>query len=102
MEAEQKLDVERPSVRLARERLRWIGHVLRSEDAVLQEVLMFIPEGGARRRGRPRLRYYDTVKTDLINRRITINARSQEDFWHELAEITANRATWRSLVKSGR
>ena len=34
-EAEERLGVERPSTRLMRERLRWTGHMLRSEDAIL-------------------------------------------------------------------
>ena len=59
-EAEAQLGVERPSQRLARNRLRWTGHALHSEDSVLQEVLSFRLEGGARCRGRPKLRFYDT------------------------------------------
>ena len=34
-EAETRLGVQRPSVRLTRERLRWTGHMLRNEDEVL-------------------------------------------------------------------
>ena len=34
-EAERSLGVTRPSTRLQRERLRWTGHMLRSEDTVL-------------------------------------------------------------------
>ena len=67
-EAKAKLAIERPSYRLARERLGWTDHALRSEDAVLQEVLKFIPEGGACRRGRLNLCYYDTLKNDLADR----------------------------------
>ena len=62
LEAEERLGVERPSHRLVQERLRWTGHVLRSDDVVLQEVLTFVPEGGSRGRGRPRRRFYDTIK----------------------------------------
>ena len=101
-EAEAKLDIERPSYRLARERLRWTGHALRSEDVVLQEVLTFIPEGGARRRGRPNLRYYDTLKNDLADRGVVIVARGQDEFWKKLSETAADRVAWRELVKRGR
>ena len=69
VEAEQSLGVTRPSTRLRRERLRWTGHMLRSEDTVLYEALIFIPDGGARGRGRPRRRYYDTIKADLVERK---------------------------------
>ena len=49
--AEERLGVKRPSTLLAKERLRWIGHALRSDDTVLLEVLTYVPEGGARGRG---------------------------------------------------
>ena len=101
-EAEEKLNIERPSIRLARERLRWTGHVLRSEDTVLQEVLTYVPEGGARRRGRPKLRYYDTLKNDLANRGMEIVARNQDEFWEKLSESATDRDGWHELVKRGR
>ena len=44
--AEVELGIQRPSLRLTEERLRWTGHMLRSVDSVLYEVLVFIPEGG--------------------------------------------------------
>ena len=98
VEAERRTGVCRPSQQLAKERLRWTGHVLRSEDKVLYEVLMFVPEGGRRGRGRPRLRFYDTVKEDLKARGISINTKRQEDFWPALAVRAADRATWRTKV----
>ena len=79
-EAEEKLKIERPSSRLVRERLRWTGHVLRSKDSVLQKVLVYVPEGGARRSGIPNLRYYDTLMRDLLDREFVITASNQEDF----------------------
>ena len=97
-EAEQRLGIERPSQRLARERLRWTGHALRSEDTALREVLTFTPEGGARRRGRPRLRFYDTLKMDLAERDITLPARNQAEFWELLCEKTADRISWQKTV----
>ena len=97
-EAEQRLGVMRPSLRLMQERLRWTGHVLRSDEAVLFEVLTFIPEGGARGRGRPRRRFYDTVKEDLLSKNIAIAARTQTDFWRALAIRAADRKSWRRTV----
>ncbi len=101
-EAEERLGVERPSRRLARDRLRWTGHVLRSEDTVLQEVLSFTPEGGARRRGRPNLRFYDTVKADLADRDISLPTRDQAKFWQLLREKAADRVSWNKIVNWGR
>ena len=97
-EAEQRLGVERPSQQLARNRLRWTGHALRSEDIVLREVLTFAPEGGVRRRGRPRLRFYDTLKADLAERDIVLPARSQDEFWTLLHEKTVDRNSWKKTV----
>ena len=62
-ESEERLGVEWPFTRLMRERLRWTG--LRSKDAICYESLMFVPVGGARGRGCPRMRFYDTLKADL-------------------------------------
>ena len=42
-EAEEKLGIQRPSIQLMQDRLRWTGHALRSDDTVLQEVLLFVP-----------------------------------------------------------
>jgi hypothetical protein len=103
VEAEERLGITRPSLRLARERLRWTGHMLRSEDTVLYEALVFIPEGGSRGRGRPRRRYYDTIKCDLADRNVIVEHRTQEQFWTALAARAADRKAWaRTIVKGGR
>ena len=96
-EAEEKLGVTRPSVRLARERLRWIGHMFRSPDAVLQEVLQFVPAGGAR--GRPRLRLFDTIKSDMKERGLHLNSKSQAVFWEQIKQLALNREDWKKLVQ---
>ena len=101
-EAEQRLGIVRPSVRLTADRLRWTGHLLRSPDTILREVLMFVPTGGARGRGRPRRRYYDTIKADLQERGAIINARTQQEFWTEVGVLAANRHEWSTVVRGGR
>ena len=100
-EAEEQLGVKRPSIRLRCERLRWVGHVLRSEDSVLREVLEFVPAGGARGRGRPRRRYFDTIKLDIAETDIVIANKEQNRFWDELATVAADRCRWRSSVVEG-
>ena len=80
------------------DRLRWTGHLLRSEDTVLYEALVFVPTGGARGRGRPRRRFYDTIKQDIAERGIQITARSQESFWQQLSESAEDRLEWRKIV----
>ena len=72
--------------------------MLRSEDEVLREVPDFVPEGGARGRGRPRLRYYDTIKSDLLSRNIQIVGNKQNQFWAELKQQASNRLEWQKLV----
>jgi hypothetical protein len=98
--AENALGVKRPSTTLARDRLRWLGHVLRSDDLVLTEVLNFVPEGGARGRGRPRRRLYDTVKEDLSVRGVAINSRDQASFWAAVSNISSDRVAWRAIVSA--
>ena len=97
-EAEARSGVPRPSLHLTKDRLRWTGHALRSDEKVLTEVLLFVPEGGRRGRGRPRLRFYDTVKADLNARGIVVNARQQDQFWRIVANLAADRKKWRSDI----
>ena len=75
--------------------------MLRSEDTVLFEALTFVPDGGARGRGRPRRRYYDTVKNDIVSRGIVLEHRSQEQFWRALAVHARDRSFWNSAVVNG-
>jgi hypothetical protein len=103
VEAEERLGITRPSLCLDRERLRWTGHMLRSEDTVLYEALVFTPAGGARGRSRPRRRYYDTIKADLMERGIAIEHRTQDQFWTNLAARAADCHSWDAdVVKGGR
>ena len=96
--AEKQLGVQRPSVLLARNRLRWAGHMLRSEDVVLREVLAYVPEGGHRLRGRQRLRFFDTIKADLADRTAMASKVSQDIFWELVADKAADRTGWQRLV----
>ena len=75
-ETEERLSAQCPSTRLRKECLGWVGHVLRSEDSVLREVLSFIPSGGARGQGRPRRRYFETIRLDVAERNVFIASRT--------------------------
>ena len=76
---------------LIRKNLRWTGHVMRMpQDRLPKQVLFSQLPSGHRRRGRPRLRYKDTIKRNLKIR--GINA----DSWTELSK---ERAKWRTAVK---
>ena len=63
---------------------------------------MFVPESGQRGRGRPRLRFYSTLKEDLNAQGVQINATPQEYFWPALAIRAANRDMWRTEVVNAR
>ena len=101
-EAEERLGVMHPSHRLSKERLRWAGHALRSEDTVLREVLLFVPAGGARGRGRPRQRFYGTIKADLAERQVDLNTKDQQKFWSTLTMMASDHKSWNLLVNGRR
>jgi len=42
---------------------------------IQSEVLIFVPSGGKRGIGRPRLRFYDTIKANLKDRNIPIDTK---------------------------
>ena len=90
--------VARPSLKLARERLRWTGHVLHTDEAVLREFLTFAPEGGNCGRGRPQLRFYDTIKEDMQDRNIEMPYRTQQDIREAIGLLAADRFKWRQEV----
>ena len=49
-----------------KERLRWLGHVLRMKDDRLPKIVLFgQPSRAKRKAGRPRLGWEDVIKKDL-------------------------------------
>ena len=60
--------------RLARSILQWAGHVERMTDDRLPKRAAELCEQGRRRRGRPRLRWEDSVKRD-------VRKAGEEDDW---------------------
>ena len=77
---------------LMQSRLRWLGHVHRMEpDRLPSEILYGELRDGARKVGRPLLRYKDTIKRDL--KAVKINTNSWED-------TAANRDAWRLQIKT--
>ena len=60
---------------LMQSRLRWLGHVHRMEpDRLPSEILNGELRDGARKVGRPLLRYKDTIKRDLKAVKINTNS----------------------------
>ena len=76
---------------LIRKNLRWTGHLMRmSSDRLPKQVLYSQLSSGHRKRGRPRLRFKDTIKRNLKLRDIKI------DSWTSLSQ---QRDKWRARVK---
>ena len=60
---------------LIRKNLRWTGHLISiSRDRLPKQVLYSQLSSGHRKRGRPRLRFKDTIKRNLNMRDIKINS----------------------------
>ena len=66
-------------------KLQYCGHLMRRVDS-LEETLMLGGIGGRRRRGRPRMRWLDSI-TDSMDVSLS-----------ELREMVMNRETWRAEI----
>jgi len=74
---------------LIRKNLRWTGHLMRmSPDRLPKQVLYSQLSSGHRKRGRPRLRFKDTIKRKLRD----INTDS-------LTSLSQQRDNWRARVR---
>ena len=79
---------------LIRKNLRWTGHLMRmSLDRLPKQVLYSQMSSGHRKRGRPRLRFKDTIKRNLKLRDIKTNT------WTSLSQ---QRDKWRALVSDAK
>ena len=71
-------------------RRRFVGHVLRLPSArPVSAAVQWTPEGGKRRRGRPRKTWQDRLRDDL---------RAMDVSWEEAKSVAGDRKEWRSLV----
>ena len=65
--------------------LRYVGHVMRSDGSLEKDVMIGKVEG-SRRKGRPRMRFLDTVKA-MIGRSVT-----------KIKEDARDRTYWRRTI----
>ena len=73
------------------QRLRWAGHIARmEEDHLLKQIVKGVP-AGRRPVRRPRMRWSDNVRGDLM-----LLEQERPDEWWEMAQ---DRGQWRLLVK---
>ena len=76
---------------LIRKNLRWTGHLMRmSPDRLPKPVLYSQLSSGHRKKGRPRLRFKDTIKRNLKLRDIKTDSRTL---------LSLQRDNWRAIVK---
>ena len=75
-----------------KERLRWLGHVLRMKDNRLPKSVLFgQPSGATRKAGRPCLGWEDVINKDL---------KEMGTSWEGVRRETLNRLGWRRSVRS--
>ena len=79
------------SSNMRKRRLQWHGHVCRrDEDEDIRQVTN-IQVGGRRKRGRPRQRWKDTVKSDMSCWGLEQEDVHDRTIWHSLIELVASR-----------
>lgn len=79
--------------RITRNRMRWVGHVVRQDDTRLPKQLLYGElTGNTRPPYKPRKRFKDCLKSDLSQLKI------EESNWESR---TADRSNWRKLLYDG-
>ena len=73
------------SKKLQERRLQWFGHVMRREDEFPCKRVMNMEVPGTRRRGRPRMRWRDSVNRDMREKEVN-------------EDIVQDRRRWRRLI----
>ena len=77
---------------IMKERLRWLGHVLRMKDDRLPKIVLFCqPSGAAWKAGRPCLGWEYVINKDL---------KEMETSWEGVKREALNRLGWRRSVRS--
>ena len=77
---------------IMKERLRWLGHVVRMKDDRLPKIVLFgQPSRAKRKAGRPRLGWEDVIKKDL---------KEMGTSWAGVKREALNRLGWRRSVRS--
>ena len=75
---------------IMKERLRWLGHVLRMRDDRLPKIVLFgQPSRAKRKAGRPRLGWEDVIKKDL---------KEMGTSWKDIKRESLNRLGWRRNI----
>ena len=85
-----------PITHLMQKRLRWYGHVSHRDDSHMTRTVLDMVVEGVRPRGRPKLRYMDTIRRDIKKNGLMDgqHSRSQE---LEIGSFKGDPLTWKSL-----
>ena len=66
---------------LMQNRLRWYGHVRRRDESHITRTVLDMEVEGVRPRGRPKLRYMDTIRRDMKKNGLTdVNILDRNDW----------------------
>ena len=87
----KELGVQKLNDKLEQNRLRWFGHVKRMNEVRLPRQAMEGRMSGKRGRGRPRMRWMDSVKNSIRKRNLDWNTVSEEEWWND-------RTKWRGTI----
>ena len=91
-EIREAATVQPIATHLMQKRLRWYGHVRRRDESHITRTVLDMEVEGVRPRGRPKLRYMDTIKRDIKKNGLTdVNILDRPDW-----RLAVSRAThWR-------
>ncbi|GJX60025.1 retrovirus-related pol polyprotein LINE-1 [Tanacetum coccineum] len=82
------LDVDSIIDKMREGRLRWFGHVKRRpQNAPVRRVEAMLVEG-SRRRGRPKLRWEDRLKQDMMELLLSVDMTSDRNAWRDRIRIS--------------
>ena len=72
---------------IAQQRMKWAGHVYRSDDNALLKQALNLEVHNTRPRGRPRTRWKTVVERSLSVMNAPISAASNRDTWNQLCDL---------------
>ncbi|KAK6744162.1 hypothetical protein RB195_011085 [Necator americanus] len=75
-------------------RLRWFGHVLRREEDSVAKTALKLDVSGVRPRGRPKIRWLDRVKLDMIDARLCTADAMDRTKWKTRSRKVDPATTW--------
>ena len=84
-ELRQRMGIEAVGVVMKRNRLRWLGHVLRKDDDDWVKRSMSLEVDGKRGRGRPRLTWIKMVERDMRERGLVKEDVLDRERWKKMS-----------------